>query len=57
MIQFLDSNPGLKSRFNKFIYFEDYTAAEQFDILLNMCEKQDYFLSEGGQGLYPGKAL
>ena len=46
MIQFLESNPGLKSRFNKFIYFEDYTAAEQFDILTSMCEKQDYFLSE-----------
>lgn len=46
MQQFLESNPGLKSRFNKFIYFEDYTAQEQFDILKAMCTKQEYILSE-----------
>ncbi len=28
MTAFLESNPGLKSRFNKFIHFDDYTAAE-----------------------------
>jgi len=43
---FLNSNPGLKSRFNKFVYFEDYTANEQLEILINLCEKQDYKLSE-----------
>lgn len=46
MNEFLDSNPGLKSRFNKFIYFEDYTGEEQIAILKSMCEKQDYTLSE-----------
>lgn len=49
MEQFLESNPGLKSRFNKFIYFEDYSAKEQFSILQAMCAKQEYVLSEDAQ--------
>lgn len=46
MNKFLDSNPGLRSRFNKYIYFEDYTVDEQAEILKSMCLKQDYVLSE-----------
>lgn len=46
MDEFLASNPGLKSRFNKFIYFEDYTPEQQMEILMNMCQKQDYSFSE-----------
>lgn len=46
MDEFLNSNPGLKSRFNKFINFEDYTPEEQFAILESMCAKQKYILSE-----------
>lgn len=49
MEQFLESNPGLKSRFNKFINFEDYSAAEQFAILQAMCAKQEYVMSEDAQ--------
>lgn len=49
MAAFLESNPGLKSRFNKFVYFEDYTAEEQLAILEKMCKKQDYILSEGAR--------
>ena len=45
MAAFLDSNPGLRSRFNKIIVFEDYTADEQMAILRSMCRKQDYTLS------------
>lgn len=45
MEDFLSSNPGLKSRFNKFIYFEDYTPDEQLQILETMCSQQDYRLS------------
>lgn len=45
MEEFLNSNPGLKSRFNKFIYFEDYTAAEELEILEDMCAKQQYRLT------------
>lgn len=49
MVEFLSSNPGLQSRFNKFIYFEDYTVEEQMEILKNMCDAQDYTLSENAR--------
>jgi len=42
MEDFLESNPGLKSRFNKFIFFEDYTAEEELEILMSMSKKQEY---------------
>lgn len=46
MERFLSSNPGLRSRFNKFIYFEDYTPAQLLEIMKSMAYKQDYVLSE-----------
>ncbi|MBQ8945465.1 MAG: AAA family ATPase [Lachnospiraceae bacterium] len=46
MEQFLNSNPGLKSRFSNFIFFEDYTADELMDILHKNLEKQEYVLSK-----------
>lgn len=42
MEEFLNSNPGLRSRFNKYISFNDYTAQELYDIFKQMCEKNDY---------------
>lgn len=44
MEEFLNSNPGLRSRFNKYIYFEDYSVNELYDIFLQMCAKNDYHL-------------
>lgn len=49
MKQFFDSNPGLKSRFNTFIEFDNYNANELMDILCYMSEKEDYFLSDRTQ--------
>lgn len=49
MEQFLSSNPGLRSRFSNFIYFEDYTADELMSILLGMLEKQEYRLSDAAR--------
>lgn len=46
MEKFLDSNPGLRSRFNKFLFFEDYTSTEQVAILESMCKGKDYKLSD-----------
>lgn len=46
MQEFLDSNPGLRSRFNKYIIFEDYTAEEQLEIFRFMCKGMDYVLSK-----------
>lgn len=48
MEEFLSSNPGLRSRFNKFIVFEDYSADEELEILKSMCIKQEYILSKDG---------
>lgn len=45
MNTFLNSNPGLKSRFNKFIHFADYTPEELLDIFLLMSNKNGYNLS------------
>jgi Cdc6-like AAA superfamily ATPase len=44
MTEFINSNPGLRSRFNKFIEFPDYNGTELFDIYIQMCESQDYLL-------------
>ena len=38
MDRFLHSNPGLESRFNKFIYFDDYNADELYEMFMLMCE-------------------
>ena len=46
MKKFFESNPGLKSRFNSFIEFEDYQAEELDEILVSMCEKNDYRLND-----------
>lgn len=46
MEDFLDSNPGLRSRFNKFLKFEDYSPLQMLDIMKNIAGKQDYILSE-----------
>ena len=42
MEEFVNSNPGLKSRFNKYIFFSDYTGKELTDIFKSMCKKQEY---------------
>ena len=39
MERFVNSNPGLKSRFNKYIYFEDYTPEELLEIFDTMRKK------------------
>lgn len=49
MKEFVESNPGLKSRFNKYIFFKDYTGEQLFDIFTKMCEKQDYVPNEPGK--------
>jgi SpoVK/Ycf46/Vps4 family AAA+-type ATPase len=46
MKNFINSNPGLKSRFNRFINFEDYTPDELLEILKIMSAKSHYSFSE-----------
>ena len=45
MKDFINSNPGLKSRFNKFIEFPDYTGDELYEIYDLMCNSQDYVMN------------
>ena len=46
MGKFLSTNPGLKSRFNKYIEFPDYKPEELLSIFEGMCEKAQFILSE-----------
>lgn len=46
MERFIDSNPGLKSRFNRYIKFPDYTAEELYRIFLMYTKKNEYTLSQ-----------
>ncbi|BET22567.1 AAA family ATPase [Solobacterium moorei] len=46
MKQFIESNPGLKSRFNKFIHFEDYTSEEMMGIFNSLCAKNAYTVTD-----------
>ena len=46
MEKFIDSNPGLKSRFNKYIEFPDYTIDELMEIFELNCKKYDYVIEE-----------
>ena len=46
MERFINSNPGLKSRFNKYIEFSDYTMDELMGIFDLNCRKYDYVVEE-----------
>ena len=46
MEKFINSNPGLKSRFNKYIEFPDYTVDELVGIFDMNCRKYDYQVEE-----------
>ena len=49
METFLNANPGLRSRFNRNIVFEDYSPAELFEIFRRFCADGKYILSEGAE--------
>ena len=49
MEKFIHSNPGLESRFNKYFYFEDYTAPQLLEIFQSMCNRGGYTLSTEGE--------
>lgn len=44
MKAFIDSNPGLQSRFNRYIHFDDYSADELYEIFLLNVNKNQYTL-------------
>lgn len=46
MGEFLQSNPGMKSRFNKYFLFSDYSEDELAGIFLSIASASSYFLDE-----------
>ncbi|MCR5213449.1 MAG: AAA family ATPase [Eubacterium sp.] len=46
MEDFINSNPGLRSRFNRYIQFNDYSDEELLKIFKVYVEQQDYSLEE-----------
>ena len=50
MDKFIQSNPGLKSRFNKYIHFPDYSAEDLIDIFKGMCKKYSLILTDQAAG-------
>ena len=47
MDQFLGSNPGLASRFNRVVKFEDYSPGELLEILQSLAAQSGFTLSSG----------
>lgn len=45
MPRFIDSNPGLKSRFNKYLDFADYDGDQLYEIFMGRVERNDYKLN------------
>ena len=46
MDAFIHSNPGLESRFNRYLHFDDYTIEEMMRIFEMQCAKGCYTFSE-----------
>ncbi|MDQ1592202.1 MAG: hypothetical protein QOG71_2829 [Pyrinomonadaceae bacterium] len=49
MQEFLDSNPGLRSRFSKHLHFDDYDPAQLTRIFQAFCRKADFQLSHAAE--------
>ncbi|MDJ0662130.1 MAG: AAA family ATPase [Crocosphaera sp.] len=49
MTRFVNSNPGLKSRFSRYFYFEDYTPQELIKIFDIFCHQHHYTLTEAAK--------
>lgn len=46
MDDFIHSNPGLASRFNRYLHFDDYTIDEMMQIFEKQCQKGCYEMDE-----------
>ena len=55
MKRFIDSNPGLQSRFTRYINFPDYTEGELFDIFNLYLTKNQYTITDDAAALLKEK--
>ena len=55
MHKFIDSNPGLSSRFSKYFEFPDYTGEELLSIFQRFCKKNGYSLTDDATALLADK--
>ncbi len=55
MQDFLDANPGLRSRFNRTIEFPNYTAEDLVEIVTNRAASLDYHFSDDAIGFVKKK--
>lgn len=46
MKMFIESNPGLRSRFNRYFYFDHFTADQLFEIFERFCKNSDFVINE-----------
>ena len=49
MDEFIHSNPGLESRFNRYLHFDDYNVDEMMSILELQLKKGQYVLDDGAR--------
>lgn len=50
MEDFINSNPGLRSRFNNYIHFNDYNDSELYEILELLCKENNYHVNQACEG-------
>lgn len=51
MKKFIDTNPGLESRFNRYIHFPDYSADDLYKIFRQYLRKNQYTITKEGAQL------
>lgn len=49
MVTFIESNPGLESRFNRYFYFKNYAPDELLAIFEKMCNKSHFKLTQAAR--------
>jgi stage V sporulation protein K len=49
MSHFINANPGLQSRFNRYFNFQDYNPGELLEIFRKICEKSRFDLTESSR--------
>ncbi len=51
MKEFIEANPGLRSRFKNFIHFNDYTGKELYNIFLSMAKNNQYIITSSAKSI------